>query len=304
VAKIYILKEPQYLRDQVVETITFLRFFGFYSDQGEEISPITAEHAARYDRILEQIAEGVPLSQIAELTEIFNELREAEERRKLFREYKKRLRAFSLSLTSQNRMPTQGEVMGLLELIQTGPLAKAVSSDFELSRLIEVLKPHPNLAGDEYIDCRFIRHLLATDFADEFYLAKFWESLRIRYADGKADIRLQNGYAVDFPKRLAISGSAFCFTGKFQFGPRNKCREAVLRRGGTWISSATGGMDFLVIAANGENTSPTSTKVSSCMDLKSKGYPCFMLTEEFWLAHLDETVSLPEVRGVDGRRRI
>src|SRR5437016_12042891 len=67
-----------------------------------------------------------------------------------------------------------------------------------------------------------------------------------------------------------------------------KCREAVMAKGATWTDTPTGSTDFLVIAANGENTSPDSTKVSACMALKSKGYPCFALAEEFWVAHLNE----------------
>ena len=62
-----------------------------------------------------------------------------------------------------------------------------------------------------------------------------------------------------------------------------------MAKGGTWIDTPTGGTDFLVIAANGENTSPNSTKISSCVALKSKGYPCFALPEEFWVAHLNRS---------------
>jgi len=61
-----------------------------------------------------------------------------------------------------------------------------------------------------------------------------------------------------------------------------------MAKGGTWIDTPTGSTDFLVVAANAENTSPESTKVSGCMALKSKWYPCFMLAEEFWIAQLRE----------------
>src|SRR5947207_12319912 len=140
---------------------------------------------------------------------------------------------------------------------------------------------------DEYIHWRYIRHLLATDFGDGFYLAKFHAWLRIRYTGATAEIKLSDGYALDYPNIIVVSGSVFCFTGKFAFGSRKKCREAVALRGGTWITGVSGSVDFLVVATHGENTSATSTKVSACLDLKSKGYPCFMLTEEIWLKHLD-----------------
>src|SRR5206468_2191822 len=233
---------------------------------GEEISPITAEIADRYDRILEQIDKGVPLSQIAELREISREIEQAEERRRVFRNYKKRLRAFNLRLAGQDRLPTRAEIMNLLEIMQSSPLVTS-ASERGLDCLSEIFKKHPHLAQEEYISCRYIRHLLATNFADEFYLSGFLESLRIRHSDAAPEFRFHDGYAFDFPKLVTISGSIFCFTGKFRFGSRQKCREAVVSNGGTWIESPTGSTDFLVVATNGENTSPHSTKVSKCMDL-------------------------------------
>jgi len=285
VAKTYILKEPQHVREDVATTVALLRYMRIFSN-GEEISPITAEIAGRYDRILEQIDKGVPLSQIAELREIAEEIEQAEERRRVFRDYKKRLRGFNLRLAGQDRLPTRAEIMSSLEIMQRSPLVTSASAEPGLDRLSEIFKKHPHLAHEEYISCRYIRHLLATNFADEFYLSVFFESLQIRYTNAAPEFRFHDGYAFDFPKLVPIPGSIFCFTGKFRFGSRQKCREAVVSNGGTWIQSPSGSTDFLVVATNGENTSPHSTKVSACMDLKSKGYPCFLLAEEFWLAHL------------------
>lgn len=284
-AKTYILKEPQHVREDVATTVALLRYMRVFSN-GEEISPITAESAARYDRILEQIAKGVPLSEIAELREIAKEVEQAEERRRVFRDYKKRLREFNVRLAGQNRLPTRAEIMNLLEIMQRSPLLTGASAEPGLECLTEVFKKHPQLAHEEYISCRYIRHLLATNFADEFYLSGFFESLQILYTDAAPEFTFRDGYAFDFPQVVPIAGSIFCFTGKFRFGSRQKCREAVVSEGGTWIVSPTGSTDFLVVAANGENTSPRSGKVRACMDLKSKGYPCFLLAEEFWVAHL------------------
>ncbi len=94
--------------------------------------------------------------------------------------------------------------------------------------------------------------MVATDFADELYVLEFFESLRIRHAKAEPTFRFHNGYSFDFPQ-----------TGRAR-------------------------SDFLVVAANGDNTSPDSTKVCACMMLKSKGYPCFLLSEELWLAHMDD----------------
>jgi hypothetical protein len=175
-------------------------------------------------------------------------------------------------------------------VLETNPLASDdASKEPPLDRLIRIFRKHPNLAHNEHIDCRYIRHLLSTEFADSFYLGKFWESLLVRHARLEPKFRLYHGYALDFPQKLAFSASNFSFTGKFRFGTRHKCRQAITAKGGTWTDSPTGSTDFLVIATNGDNTSPNSTKVSSCMALKSKGYPCFSLAEEFWVAHLNES---------------
>ncbi len=48
----YILKEPQHVREDVATTVALLRYMRVFSR--EEINPLTAEIAARYDRILEK----------------------------------------------------------------------------------------------------------------------------------------------------------------------------------------------------------------------------------------------------------
>ena len=176
-AKTYVLKEPEYLRQQTLEAVALLRYMRCFSD-GKELCPIEEDAAARYDRILAQILGGVPLRQIVELQEIFEELRQAQERRRIFRDYKKRLRTFSCALATQDRLPTRAEVMDLLTLMESSPLVNTASAKWALDSLTEVFKAHPYLAGDEYVNCRYMRHLLATDFADEFYLANFLESTR------------------------------------------------------------------------------------------------------------------------------
>ncbi len=298
-AKIYTLKEPQHVRDDVAINVALLRYMHFFSN-GVEVNPLSAETAARYDAILEKIGTGMPLTEITELQEVLNEIEKAKEHRRVFREFKKRYRQASAELASQQRIPTPDEVINLLHVLETNPLASNDSSkEPMLDRLIRILGKHPNLAHDEHIDCRYIRQLLATEFADDFYLGKFWESLQIRHRGLKPKFRLYRGYALDFPQRLAFSGSSFSFTGKFQFGTRHKCREAVMAKGGTWTDTPSGSTDFLVVAANGENTSPESTKVSLCMALKSKGYPCFALAEEFWIAHLNEEAK--EIEAISAR---
>lgn len=219
------------MREDVATTVALLRYMRVFSS-GEEINPLTAEIAARYDRILEKIDSGVPLAEIIELHEIAREVEEAEERRRIFRDYKKRLRTFSALLASQPGAATRAEVTELLKIMEGSPLLGTANSlDPTLSRLIEIFKKHPHLAYEEHINCRYIRHLVATDFADELYVLGFFESLRIRHAKAEPTFRFHNGYSFDFPQLVARSGGIFCFTGKFLFGSRRNavkqsCRKA------------------------------------------------------------------------------
>ena len=100
-AKVYTLKDPQYVRDDVAMNVALLRYMRFFSN-GVEINPLSAETAARYDAILEKIGAGVPLAEITELQQVLQEIEKAEERRRVFREFKKRYRQTSSELVSQH----------------------------------------------------------------------------------------------------------------------------------------------------------------------------------------------------------
>jgi hypothetical protein len=111
-AKIYTLKEPQHVRDDAAMNVALLRYMRFFAN-GVEINPLSTETAARYDAILEKIEGGVPLAEITELQEVFQEIEKAEERRRLLREFKKTYREISAELVSRQRFPTRDEVMNL-----------------------------------------------------------------------------------------------------------------------------------------------------------------------------------------------
>ena len=52
--KIYTLKEPQHVRDDVAMNIALLRYMRFFAN-GVEVNPLPTETAERYDAILEKI---------------------------------------------------------------------------------------------------------------------------------------------------------------------------------------------------------------------------------------------------------
>jgi len=95
-AKVYTLKEPQYVRDDVAMNVALLRYMRFFSN-GVEVNPLSAEDAARYDAILEKIGAGVPLAEIAELQQVLQEIEKAEERRRVFREFRNDIAKLALN---------------------------------------------------------------------------------------------------------------------------------------------------------------------------------------------------------------
>src|SRR5438094_3129224 len=126
-AKVYTLKDPQYVRDDVAMNVALLRYMRFFSN-GVEINPLSAETAARYDAILEKIGAGVPLAEITELQQVLQEIEKAEERRRVFREFKKRYRQTSSELVSQQRILTLDEVINLLHVLEIYQLASIETS--------------------------------------------------------------------------------------------------------------------------------------------------------------------------------
>jgi len=298
-AKVYTLKEPQYVRDDVAMNVALLRYMRFFSNWCR-CKSVVRRRRSTLRRHSGKNRRRRAAGRNRRTATGFAGNRKSGGTPQSFSRIQKRYRQTSSELVSQQRMPTRDEVINLLHVLETNPLASnGTSKEPALDRLITVLGKHPNLAHDEHIDCRYIRHLLATEFGDNFYLEKFWESLLIRHAKLEPRFRLYDGYALDFPQKLAFSGISFSFTGKFRFGTRRKCRDAVIAKGATWTDTPTGNTDFLVIAAEGENTSPDNTKFAACMALKSKGYPCFALAEEFWVAHLNE--STKEIETISAR---
>ncbi len=50
---------------------------------------------------------------------------------------------------------------------------------------------------------------------------------------------------------VVFSGHSFCFTGKFDFGPRKECEHLIIEKGGTAAKRVSGNLNFLVIGTQG-----------------------------------------------------
>lgn len=56
----------------------------------------------------------------------------------------------------------------------------------------------------------------------------------------------------DTPQPIVeFAGHSFCFTGKFDFGPRKACEALIEEKGGIAAKSVSGTLDFLVIGTQG-----------------------------------------------------
>jgi len=53
------------------------------------------------------------------------------------------------------------------------------------------------------------------------------------------------------PPDVVFSGHSFCFTGKFDFGPRKECEHLITEKGGIAAKSVSEYLDFLVIGTQG-----------------------------------------------------
>ena len=50
---------------------------------------------------------------------------------------------------------------------------------------------------------------------------------------------------------VVFQGNSFCFTGKFDFGPRKACEDLIWEKGGKVAKGVSGSLDFLVIGTQG-----------------------------------------------------
>ena len=53
------------------------------------------------------------------------------------------------------------------------------------------------------------------------------------------------------PPVVTLEGHSFCFTGKFDFGPRKACEALVEEKGGVFVKGVSATLDYLVIGTQG-----------------------------------------------------
>lgn len=88
---------------------------------------------------------------------------------------------------------------------------------------------------------------------------------------------------------MAIPGSLYCFTGKFIYGTRSRCAQAVIARGGQVATNVSQKLDYLVIgqlASRDWAQSSYGTKIEAVMGWKQAGHPIKIIMEATWSRYL------------------
>jgi NAD-dependent DNA ligase len=93
----------------------------------------------------------------------------------------------------------------------------------------------------------------------------------------------------DPPPSLVFAGHEYCLTGKFAYGTRKGCEQAVIERGGTVHSDVRARTNVLVIGTFGSDAwvqSSWGRKILAAMDARNAGRAIRIVAEEHWVAHL------------------
>ena len=96
------------------------------------------------------------------------------------------------------------------------------------------------------------------------------------------------------PPEIITENSIFCFTGKFAYGPRRLCQQAVLDLGGIVVNSVTVKTNYLVIGSLCSSDWIHTTygrKIEHAMDLRENWtgntkYPISIIHENHWAEYV------------------
>jgi hypothetical protein len=110
-------------------------------------------------------------------------------------------------------------------------------------------------------------------------------SVREGFEDLIGDL-LKEGSPFDDPlPEISIVGKCFCFTGRFEFGSRSQCQQAVVSRGGSFTDGVTSKTDALVI---GSDANPAwahgsyGNKIEAAMVSRMRRSKPVIVPEAFW----------------------
>jgi hypothetical protein len=283
----YQLREPEYVRQAMAALIAMKlevedTNLVLYRPLPPELEPV-------FRRALERIEAGIPLAQIPELVTVRAHLDTEEHTRRDFYQFKRNYRKLSLLLAEAPTPPEPAQAQSLLSLLASHPAVSPTS--ITARQLAHDFARYPIFTLSEYLDARYLAELEDSGWSCPFWLGRFYESLRIRHHEPTAEVEdywmPRPAQPFDQPPSILFRDRAFLFTGKFEFGPRRKCRETVVSRGGRWEQNITRAVDCLVVAGSGDCVTQFSGKSSGWLELRRRGWPCLLISEQQWVAALN-----------------
>lgn len=84
---------------------------------------------------------------------------------------------------------------------------------------------------------------------------------------------------------ILFASKCFCFTGKFVYGSRAKCQEAVIRRAATVTSTPGKTLDYLIIGSVGSSDwihSSFGRKIENAVELRNRWGRLAIVSERHW----------------------
>ena len=113
-----------------------------------------------------------------------------------------------------------------------------------------------------------------------------------KFRDEIVESVLDNAGPFDNPQpNIEFAGRTFAFTGKFDFGTRKECQEAITKRGGTAPAkvSINADLDYLVIGTQGSPSykrGSYGTKIEKAILARRKFGAPSIVSEDHWVAEL------------------
>ncbi|NQU10006.1 hypothetical protein HQ590_04390 [bacterium] len=103
--------------------------------------------------------------------------------------------------------------------------------------------------------------------------------------DSLSDL-LREGSPFDEPLPVfSVDGTCFCFTGKFTFGSRNECQQAVTSAGGSCSDNVTSKTDVLVIGSDASSSWAHGSyghKIEAAMVRRMQSGRPVIIPEAYW----------------------
>jgi NAD-dependent DNA ligase len=203
---------------------------------------------------------------------------------------------YELHITTRRERNRFASAMDNLLRLCRSFLSDSYLSEDEIRQLSSWLGEHQEVAQEwpGNIIARRVQHVLADGIITERERADLQEILG-RAVGPKPVIGMALTLATRLPvddpaPELSFMGQTYCFTGQFVFGPRGKCEESVLHRGGSCRSTPTTSTDFLIIGTIASDKWAHETygrKIEAAVSLKRSGHQIRIIAEEHWVRYLD-----------------